>query len=138
MGRLKSLLMAFALGTATLALPACDTISAAYHAVTTPVDLSTVRKTAIAVNESYAVALDLANVYAMFPLCGTSDAVICADRAVILKIFDLDEIAYPLVEAMNKTVNAPGVDASIASAAVEAATNAISALKGAIPAPGVR
>lgn len=131
----RNLIGALLIGATVLALPACSTVKAAYDAVTTPVDMTSIRKTALSADLSYATTLDLAVTYANLPACGTPTAPpLCADKDIVNEIVRLSDIAQPLVDAMNKTVQSTD-DASIAQAAVAAATNAIEALKKVLPSP---
>lgn len=133
---MKKLLSILALG---LALSACSTVKAVYDATTTPVDLTSLRKTALSLDLTYKAALDLAGTYALLTPCSAPSAPpLCADKDIVNELVRLDGIADPLVSAMDKTVNAPGVDPSLARVAVEAATNAVAAFKAVLPTPAAK
>lgn len=116
-----------------LAVTSCEFAGAVYDAATTPMDMVTVRKAALSTDIAYKGALDLAVAYAELPKCVEGGPVLCANVVVIDKIIAADAKAAPLVTAMNKTVQDPTTDVSIAHAAVKAATEAVAALKEALP-----
>lgn len=134
----KFFLAAFTALALTISLSACSTVSALYTAATTPMDMTTVRKAALSLDATYAGVLDLANTYAALDVCKDGGPVLCASPAVVDKLVSLDAQAKPLVDAMNATAQDPKATASIANAAVIAATNAVGALKAALPAPTLK
>lgn len=115
-----------------LALTSCSTVSAMYDAATKPVSMEVVLKSALSVEIAFQAALTSANLYADQAKCGTVGAPMapfCADPAVVAKMSELAEKADVAVKAMDKVVHENGVSATVAQAAIKAATEAVDAFK---------
>lgn len=128
---MRKLTPTLALAAVLVALPACSTVQLAYDAVTQPVSMDKVRKSALSVEALFQGALIAANTYAEQPKCGPAapPAPLCADPATVAKMATLATEADVAVREMTTTVQQIGVEATVADAAVKAASKAVDLLR---------
>jgi hypothetical protein len=109
-----------------LLLGGCQTISTA----TSTVDMTTLSKSAFAAKSTYDGLLVLAVAYNSRPRCGQpTSPITCSDQAIVDQMRKASTAADAATQAAENAVRTLGSSPIVASAAVTAAQQAVSALK---------
>jgi hypothetical protein len=133
---MRRILAAFAaLIVAGAMLGGCDVANLA----TTTVDTSKAANTVLATKTAYEAVLVVAVDYNNLPRCGASTSPpLCSDAGVVAQLRKADVAASAAISAAENAVRTLGTSATVITAAVVTATNAVAALQSIVTTYGIK